>query len=433
LVAGDSGEQGADRLQQHARRLGVDAELCVLPFLPPWGVPNFIRSCDAVALLEHEADIDVHRPITPTEVASTGTCLVLSRELATKQPWRDRIRDGENILIVEPRTTGSLERALLRVVSDPAEARRVGAAGVDLLTATVTPWSEASSRLSSVYRTIYGDVQSRRANEVRSERLAGIERLLAEELPDDDLLRLTEVERSALAAIGEKLATAHVQAIINDLGALFISLSPAIYAAAPAFLADCLERFGSSRPIGAHERPDELLIAFARFVARAAGEGSHGIQYLGDLAHFAQVRLVVSADCNTAPSLEASTAGSAGSERNNADALMQSTLLIAPGFEVERFDFDVLLLERLLTSSSEVRVEPSPTTVVIKPLHGTGEVDVHRLDPLGERTLDLLRARWMTGFELQDALLHEDHEITASAIGATVMHLWTRGLLVAIG
>lgn len=115
------------------RELGLDDRTWVIPFLPNWRVPSFIRACTAVCFLERDFSIKIHTPMVAYEVFAVGGCLVVSGEIAAKQASREVMADGENVLIVDdPKNHGALAAKLRRVVENPETARRIGAAGTAL-------------------------------------------------------------------------------------------------------------------------------------------------------------------------------------------------------------------------------------------------------------------------------------------------------------
>src|SRR5262249_23280524 len=75
----------------------------LLPLLPNWQVPSFIRACTAVCSLERKFAIKTHRPRVPREVLACGVCLLCSREIADKQKFRDGdgFADGTNVVLIE--------------------------------------------------------------------------------------------------------------------------------------------------------------------------------------------------------------------------------------------------------------------------------------------------------------------------------------------
>jgi hypothetical protein len=65
--------------------------VCLPPPLPPWRVPGFLRSLDIVFYLENRFPIQFHSPILVREILASGACLVCSREVADKLPYRQNL------------------------------------------------------------------------------------------------------------------------------------------------------------------------------------------------------------------------------------------------------------------------------------------------------------------------------------------------------
>jgi glycosyltransferase involved in cell wall biosynthesis len=115
-----------------ARDAGIADRTLILPFLPHWRVPSFIRTCTAVAFLERDFPVAIHGPVLPREILATGTCLILSGEIHSKQSYRDQLVDGENFLLVpDPKDHRVLADRLHTVVRDPHRAGCIGARGTD--------------------------------------------------------------------------------------------------------------------------------------------------------------------------------------------------------------------------------------------------------------------------------------------------------------
>ena len=136
----------------------TDLQRCtyILPFLPNWRVPSFIRSCTAVCFLERDFPIAIHGPIVPREVMACGTCLVLSSEIASKQSYFSGISPAHNVILVEdPNTPDCLVSALSSVLSDVERAHRIGARGSEL-----TRSLEDFDSYIQGWQTIFKDVSS---------------------------------------------------------------------------------------------------------------------------------------------------------------------------------------------------------------------------------------------------------------------------------
>lgn len=128
LLAMTHGTQG-ERFRKALHENSLEDRTRVLPFVPNWRVPSFIRACAAICFLERDSPIAIHGPMIPREVIACGTCLILSGEVASKQPYRDSIRDRENMLVVNPAAREDLAARLRFVIQEPEEARAIGARG----------------------------------------------------------------------------------------------------------------------------------------------------------------------------------------------------------------------------------------------------------------------------------------------------------------
>jgi glycosyltransferase involved in cell wall biosynthesis len=111
---------------------GIAERTLILPFLPNWRVPEFIRACTAVCFLERSFRVAIHGPMVAREVLACGSCLIVSKEIADKQWNREHLASGVHLLVVtDPRDTDELTECLRAVVDDPAMARQIGAAGAE--------------------------------------------------------------------------------------------------------------------------------------------------------------------------------------------------------------------------------------------------------------------------------------------------------------
>ena len=147
---------GPDELSGYIRRRGLENRAVMLPFLAPWRVPEYLRACTAVAVLENRFPIAIHQPTTAQEVMSTATCLVVSEEIRTKQPNAAQLVDGRNIIAVaDPEDRSELSEALRSVIDDPMSAEALGRRGADTFAVEqarqpVTAPARLAERLSAI-------------------------------------------------------------------------------------------------------------------------------------------------------------------------------------------------------------------------------------------------------------------------------------------
>jgi hypothetical protein len=124
------GNESGSTMRTALVEAGIAERTLILPFLPNWRVPEFIRACTAVCFLERGFSVAIHGPMVAREVLACGTCLIVSKEIADKQWNREQLASGVNLLVVtDPRDTDELTEYLRTVVDNPAWARQLGAAG----------------------------------------------------------------------------------------------------------------------------------------------------------------------------------------------------------------------------------------------------------------------------------------------------------------
>lgn len=117
-----------ETFRQRIKEVGIEPETRILPFLPHWRIPSFIRACTAVCYLERGFPITSHRSPIPMEVLSCGACLILSEEVTHKQLFKEKMISGQNFLLVHnPQDIEELAITLEEVIQNPEFAREIGA------------------------------------------------------------------------------------------------------------------------------------------------------------------------------------------------------------------------------------------------------------------------------------------------------------------
>lgn len=122
--------RGEDRLRAALCEAGLEERAWLLPYLPNWHVPRFVRACDAVCHLERDWPTGKHVSIVPSEVTACGVCLIVSEEARSGPALRSLLVDGVSCAAVEdPRRTPELAARLQDLLERPDQARAIGAAG----------------------------------------------------------------------------------------------------------------------------------------------------------------------------------------------------------------------------------------------------------------------------------------------------------------
>ena len=146
LIAGRGEREAA--LRRQAQRLGIDARVQFLGFRPD--VPALLAMCDvfvqpslseglSIAILEA---MGAARPVVTTRVGGNPELVV----------------DGETGILVEPADARGLTSAVTRILSDPAEARRLGENGLSRVLSRFT-----ASVMVRAYEAIYDAALGRSA------------------------------------------------------------------------------------------------------------------------------------------------------------------------------------------------------------------------------------------------------------------------------
>lgn len=96
----------------------VSSNVRVLPLIPHWQVPQFIRSCNLIAFLESSFPIPAHSPAIPMEVLLCGRHVLTTSEIAQKPIYRDLLREPENAFIINgPLTSEAIIKKVEAAIS----------------------------------------------------------------------------------------------------------------------------------------------------------------------------------------------------------------------------------------------------------------------------------------------------------------------------
>lgn len=113
-----------------AERKELARRTWVLPTLAPWRIPAFLRACNVVCFLEHDFPITFHTPLIVREVLASGACLVVSNEVAQKQPFRESLSDHKNVVLIpDPKDTQYLADRIEALLANPEDTYVIGRHG----------------------------------------------------------------------------------------------------------------------------------------------------------------------------------------------------------------------------------------------------------------------------------------------------------------
>ncbi|KAB0482025.1 Glycosyltransferase involved in cell wall bisynthesis [Pseudomonas reinekei] len=98
--------------------------------VPPWEVNTMLSAADLVVCLERKFDIDSHSPKVPREVMAAGSTLIVSREVADKQPFsRSLVNKRTAIVVDDPNDIQQLDCALEMAISNAVLMRSIATQG----------------------------------------------------------------------------------------------------------------------------------------------------------------------------------------------------------------------------------------------------------------------------------------------------------------
>lgn len=181
------------RFVKSIEECGLEPVTWLLPFIPHWGIPNFIRACTAVCYLERDFPIKIHTPTVSREVLACGTCLILSPEIANKQLNREQFRHGSNVFLVDPHNIDELVRSLEAVVKEPVKSHAIGMNGYTELSSVRENFGAYKAGLVSLFTSIQQDVVLRR----QAMSVAEMQAYLARLYTSDPFRKLFELDPEA--------------------------------------------------------------------------------------------------------------------------------------------------------------------------------------------------------------------------------------------
>ncbi|TCW85703.1 hypothetical protein C5O80_11125 [Burkholderia sp. SRS-46] len=153
-----------------------------MPFVPHWKIPAFIKLCDCVCFLEREFSIPIHRPAVASEVMLCSTCLIVSDEIASKHAHRSALRDGENVLVIDPRNIEALADKVYFAISDPERSREIGRKARETMIEQGAGHGTVTEVISEAFEQVFDDIQTRRLEVSMIEYQAFMNRLYTDDV-----------------------------------------------------------------------------------------------------------------------------------------------------------------------------------------------------------------------------------------------------------
>jgi glycosyltransferase involved in cell wall biosynthesis len=101
-----------------------------LDFFPPWQIPSIMKACTCVVALEKENSpiYEYHISSIPYEAIATGRCVLISDSLHKKEPYCS-LKNGKEVLVVDPSNTEEIRKMLIKLIENPDMASNIGSNG----------------------------------------------------------------------------------------------------------------------------------------------------------------------------------------------------------------------------------------------------------------------------------------------------------------
>ena len=285
-------------IQRFARSIeecGLEEVTWLLPFIPHWGIPNFLKACTAVCFLERGFPITIHGPTIPQEVFASGTCLILSHEVANKQMNQKRFRHGSNVFLVEPRNIDELTQCLKVAVKEPAQSHTIGMRGYDDFSAR-EKFDTYKSDLLSFFTSTQQDIVLRRQVMSVAEMQAYLARLYTNdpfrklfELDPDTTMKdytLTDDEVNALKQIDIQMLNMFASTLKNKRKKRFLGAYPLLFKLADVNIVKYYNRYYNLYPAKPHEETLPQIVAFGEFMEQSLATDEDAPAYSCDLVRY---------------------------------------------------------------------------------------------------------------------------------------------------
>lgn len=334
----------------------------LLPFIPHWSIPNFIRACTAVCFLERDFSIKIHSPGIPREVFACGTCLVLSHEIAQKHFYRDQFRDGTNIFLVDPRNIDELAAALRTALANPDASRKVGMKGYQQFSAGREDFTAYAHKLATLFTTIRHDVEFRRKSMSVAEMQACLARLyvddtyrklfaLAPETPMEDY-QLTHDELTALKSIDKKMLNYFADVLKGKRREKFQDVYPLLFKIPGVDINRYYNRFHNLYTAKPYEPFLPQALAFGEFMEECLAAETDIPPYASDLARYE--RLYFATEYDPARADTFSTINDPAPEQREVSSLcLDAQPTIQSGVQYATFAYDVVKIAAALEEQQE--------------------------------------------------------------------------------
>lgn len=345
--------------------LDLQDRVWLLPFVPHWEVPNFIRTCDAICFLERKFSVAIHQPSIPREVFSCGVCLIVSNEIFDKQQNYFELRDKEHVIVVDPTIQKSLVDGIGYAIDNPEKCVDIGINGTRISSIYSYSFDEYSQRLSALLTTIHADVMQRRNSMSLSEMQAVLARLYVDSAfrklsyfePDETFsdYALSDHEQEVIKSIDRKLLENFAQSLMAKRRRKFESVYSATFRVAEEGMHRFYRRYYDLFPIRPNQMSIDQIIEFGEFIEDCLRSDETVPLYTADLCKYERLYYITRFRPHVDDTFE-----NINASHNSGSIKLPKNPKLSQRIELAEFEFDVISLIKGIkheTHISNVEVE----------------------------------------------------------------------------
>jgi hypothetical protein len=382
----------------------------LLPFIPHWDIPHFIRACTAICFLERDFPIPIHTPLIPREVFACGTCLVLSHEVAQKQPYRQELRSGENVLLVDPLDIEALAGVLQTILHDPATSRRIGRNGYHDISVGIEDFSAYAQGWPHLFRTIQHDIQQRKSLMSVAEMQACLARLYTEdayrklfELAPEASFQgylLTDEEKQVLLGLDKKLLSYFAASLKMKQQERLRSAYPATFHLLEGPIRRYVNRFFELYPTKPHEDASTRMVDFGTFIEQCLATDDAAPPYASEVAKYERLHYALA----YLPTPHDAFALINEQEKSSTRSFhLESIPQLSPQVQMETFTYHIIaIVDSLREQRPLPDLQPGQYVFLFQREPRSLTVNVFFLNPAASQLLMLCN-----GIHTMSAIIHE--------------------------
>lgn len=374
---------------------GLSTKTTWLPFVAHWKIPEFLALADIACFLERDFSIPIHHPAVPVEILLCGKSLILSKEIADKQRYKNSLIDGENVLIVEPRDIDSLANKLRRVLLDKSFAQDMGKAGREMILQYMGSGEKLATELGETFHGIYQDILLMKAERNMIEFQSFLNRLYTDDVfrklnelnPDiaHSFYVLSDEEKALLKKVEARAVEEFADGLKVKSRQRHLKIFPLTVAALENKAVDYFDRFYALNRPYPGETKQALSNKFGQFLEDAVLADKEMAPEIAELVRFERKFVELSLRTSHEDDFRYINAPAPVSTFD-----LATLIRLKPSVHIERYDFDIpSFAEQLKKDPAKAKARSMPTNVVFSVRPNEASPKVLKMNDASVRLLEL--------------------------------------------